>query len=186
MPRKPLLRYWIPTDMRPLAVRARAVAEGAALRLAVDTGDVVQAFLEYAWVQWKRGDLAFLPRLNPRGRKARLTLVWKEADGVNGATDASTPSPPPPPSQADRPAKPTHLGYRMPDAAVWDKRIREVAEEHDLPIGAVFLALFAHGAEAYQEGRLLLRTYPLDAIHVLEGWEKTNLHRTPEPALNPA
>ena len=175
MPRKPLIRYWIPRDMRPLAARVQEKIETAAGRLAVDAGDVAQAFLEYAWVQWQRNNLTLVPRPNPTGRKARLTLVWRELGGDAGAK---------PPAAAPLPSvesKPVYLGYRMADAEIWDRRIRDVAEEHNLPIGAVFVALLAPAAEAYLQGKILFQTFPLDAMYVLEGWTP-NLNPVPEPA----
>ena len=174
MPQKPLVRYWIPRDLRPLAARLQEQIEAVADRLAVDAGDVAQAFLEYAWLQWRRGNLTLLPRPNPTGRKARLTLVWVEVGDGAGKPPAAAPLP-------SVESKPDYFGYRMANAEVWNKRIREIAQEHDLPVGAVLIALLAPAVEDYMQGKIALHTFPRDATYTLDGW-KINLHRTPAPA----
>jgi len=174
----PLLRYWIPADMRPLAAEVHYAIARAAQEHAVPAGDVAQAFLEFAWEQWQQGRLTLAPRANPnpKGRKMRVTLLWKVRPHNNPRNRTRNA-----PTLQQTTREQVWLGYRMPDADKWRARVSRLAEDGALPEGAVFVYFLAHAAQAYKDGYLALYTFPKEIVQILDAWE-LNLNFAPEQA----
>jgi len=158
----PVLRCWVPVHVRERAKEVQAAIKGLAENLSKDegffttTGEVARVFLEFSWADIERGRLILTPQPNPKGRKMRLD--WEEVgEGWRKAKRA-------PRSKGARPGKGSMwLGYRMaPDnGRLWQERVQQLAQQHDLTPGEVLVRLLSHGLAAYESGRLVFRKAPV-------------------------
>jgi hypothetical protein len=115
---------------------------------------IAQAFLEYALVCCRRGELTFDPLLH-QGRRTLLHTngrVWDERSWMANPTSENTP----------RKRKATNdswrrvATYRLSPEVI--QTIHWFADQQEVPAGEIVTYLLSHALDAYQAGRLVI--YP--------------------------
>lgn len=135
--------------------------------LQVRADDVARAFLEFGLLCYQRGEIHFKPVFDQR-----LTLFPKGGSGwgknaqpgwVEKVWDCQPPAKPArgksARSRSETKAWAWQVSYRGIPAAT-QAAIREIRQQHFVPLGEVATYLLGHSLDAYQNGRLALNPQP--------------------------
>jgi hypothetical protein len=130
----------------------------AANELQVTVDEVIRATLEYALGTYWSGRLA----LDPSPAKIKMTLYPKDSKTRVTTSQRKGPKR----KKTETPRWTTVVTFRGIPQPV-QGAVRQVADEHDIPVGEVAAYLIEYGINAFRSGELVLRPVPRPGSNTL-------------------